>query len=98
MERYYTLPTRCVMINTNLCIFQYKLLHNILYINEITNMEKRYPHFALFAWIEDPHLFYSCTKTNFLWILLHYLFQDVQIIPLITPHSTIFGFTDDKVS
>ena len=63
----------------------------------LTNMEKRYPHFALFAW-KILIFFYSCTKTNFLWILLHYLFQDVQIIPLITPHSTIFGFTDDKVS
>ena len=30
----YTLPRR-VTINTNLCIFQYKLLHNILYLNEM---------------------------------------------------------------
>ena len=34
MERYiYTLPRR-VTINTNLSIFQYKLLHKILHINE----------------------------------------------------------------
>ena len=30
----YTLP-RHVKINTNICIFQYKLLHNILYLNEM---------------------------------------------------------------
>ena len=98
MERYYALPTRCVMINTNLCIRQYKLLHNILYINEMPyKCGKKVSPLCSFC-MEDPHLFYSCTKRNFLWILLHYLFQDVQIIPLITPHSTIFGFTDDKVS
>ena len=35
MERYiYTLPRR-VTINTNLRIFQYKVLHNILYLNKM---------------------------------------------------------------
>ena len=33
----YTLPRR-VMINTNLCIFQYKLFHNILYLNEMLSL------------------------------------------------------------
>ena len=32
--KIYTLPTR-VTINTNLCMFQYKLLHNNLYLNEM---------------------------------------------------------------
>ena len=46
----YTFPKR-VTINTNLRIFKEKLLHNILYLNEILyNLEKRYLHFALFAW------------------------------------------------
>ena len=30
----YTLPRRAT-INTNLCIFQYKVLHNILYLNKM---------------------------------------------------------------
>ena len=42
------------------------------------------------------HLFYSCTKTNFLWTQLQYSFQNVLIILSITPQSTIFGFTDHK--
>ena len=33
----YTLPRR-VMINTNLCIFQYKLFHNIFYLNEMLSL------------------------------------------------------------
>ena len=33
-KNIYTLPGR-VTINTNLCIFQYKSLHNILYLNDM---------------------------------------------------------------
>ena len=45
----YTLP-RHVTINTNLHIFQYKLLHNILYLKEMLyKFGKKYHHFALFA-------------------------------------------------
>ena len=39
----YNLPRR-VTINKNLRIFQYKLLHIVLYLNKIfTNLEKSYP-------------------------------------------------------
>ena len=41
----YTIP-RLVAINTNLRIFRYKLLHDILYLNEMLyKFGKRYPHF-----------------------------------------------------
>ena len=44
------------------------------------------------------HLFHFCTKTNFLWTQLQISFQNVLIVPPVTPHSTIFGFTDNKVN
>ena len=48
-EDIYTLPRR-VTINTNLRIFQYKLLHNVLYLNEMLyKFGKNVSHFVLFA-------------------------------------------------
>ena len=50
--------------------------------------------------IKEPesqiHLFHSCTKTNFLWMQLQHSFQNLLVIPSITPQSVIFGFTDHK--
>ena len=55
-----------------------------------------------YFWTEEPNspiqLFYSCTKTNFLWTQLQHSFQNVLIIPPITRQSFIFGFTDHKVN
>ena len=48
---------------------------------------------------ESPiHLFHYCTKTNFLCTQLQYSFQNVLIIPPITPQSAIFRFNDHKLS
>ena len=44
------------------------------------------------------HISHSCTKTNFLWPQLQHSFQNLLIIPPITPQSAIFGFTDYKVN
>ena len=45
----YTLARR-VTININLRIFQYKLLHSILYLNVMLyKFGKKVPHFLLFA-------------------------------------------------
>ena len=50
--------------------------------------------------IKEPesqiHLFHSCTKTNFLWMQLQHSFQNLLVIPSITPQSVIFEFTDHK--
>ena len=42
--------------------------------------------------------FHSLTKTNFLWRQLQHSFQNVLIIPPITPKSAIYGFTDHKLN
>ena len=102
MERYiYTIPRR-VTINKNLRIFQYKLLHNILCLNEILyKFGKKLSLLCSFC-KEEPespiHLFHSCTKTNFLWTQLQYSFQNILIIPPITPKNAFFGFSDHKVN
>ena len=49
--------------------------------------------------LESPvYYFHSCTKINFLWTQLHHSFQNVLIIPSVTPQSAIFRFTDHKVN
>ena len=63
-----------------------------------TFFEEKFPHFYLFAWKNPIHLFHSCTKKNFFWTQLQHSFQNVLIIPPITPQSTIFGFIDHKVN
>ena len=44
------------------------------------------------------YLFHSCTETNFLWTQLQHSFQNILIVPPITPQSAIFGFIDHKVN
>ena len=95
----YTLPRRAT-INTNLRIFQYKLLHNILYLNVMLYKfgKKVFPlcSFCMKEPESPIHFFHSCTKTTFLWTQLQYSFQNVLIIPSITLQNAIFGFTDHK--
>ena len=63
-----------------------------------TNLDKRYPHFALFTWKNLKTRFISfLNKRNFLWVQIH-SFQNLLIILLITPQSSIFGFIDHKVN
>ena len=80
----YTLPRR-VTINTNLRIFQYKLLHNVLYLNKMLyKFGKKLSPLCSFC-MEEPespiHLFHS---TNFLWMQVQHSFQNVLIISPIT--------------
>ena len=72
-----TLP-RHATINTNLRVFQHKLLHNILYLNEMLYVfgKKLFPlFFYCLKEAESPiHLFQFCSKTNFLWTQIQYFF------------------------
>ena len=66
-----------------------------------TNLEKKVCPLFSFC-MEQPEspipLFHSCTKTNFLWTQLQHSFQNVLIIPPVTPKSANLGFTDHKVN
>ena len=73
----YTLP-RCVTINAKLYVFPYKLLHDILYLNEMLyKSEKKYPHIALFLWksmkFSDTAFFPKCTINISNYTTEHYL-------------------------
>ena len=77
-------------------------MHNISYLNIMLHkFGKKVSPVCSFC-MEQPespiHLFHSDTKTNFLWMQLQQSFQNVLIIPPITPQSTIFGFTNHKVN
>ena len=96
----YASPRR-VTINTNLHIFEYKLLQNVLYLNDMFyKFGKRISPLCSFC-MEVPespiHLFHSCIKQTFFGRSYNIL-QDALIIPPITPQSIIFRFTNHKVN
>ena len=64
----YLLPRR-VTVDTKLRIFQYKIVSNVLYLNEKLLDLKRFP-LCSFCQSENEtliHLFHGCIKTNLLW-------------------------------
>ena len=83
----YSLPRRLTLV-TNLRIFQYKLLNNALYLNNILFRFKKVDS-SLCRYCNEERetllrLFYSCLKTKQLWNKLRqYLSQFINI-----PHST----------
>ena len=94
-EHVYLLPRR-VTVETNLRIFQYKILNKVLYLNEKLFRFKKisYP-LCSFCQSENKtpiHLFYGCIKTNLLWYKLKNFLKTKADLPINTPQSTIFGF------
>ena len=91
----YLLP-RKVTIDTKLRFFQYKILHNILYLNKhLFLFRKKDNKFCLYCLSEEEtitHIFAICQKTNNLWNELRFFFNDIMHIPALSPQSTIFGF------
>ena len=82
-KNIYNLPRR-VMINTNLDIFRYKLILNILCPNKLLyKFEQKVSPLCSFCMEESEsriHLFHSCTKTKFLSTLLQHSIQNALII------------------
>ena len=81
-----------------ICIFQYKLLNNVLYIN------KKLFHFSITSqskcsfcklYDETPHhIFHECTYAQNLWSQLRLYLSEKVTLPILNPQSTIFGFPD----
>ena len=69
----HILPRR-VTVNTNLRIFQYKILNNVLYLNKkLFRFKKISCPLCSFCQSENEtpiHLFHGCIKTNLLWYKL----------------------------
>ena len=93
------MPPRMI-IGTNLCIFQYKFLNNVLHLNEkLFKFKIISSPLCAFCNLENEtpiHLFYSCNQTKSLWSKLQKLANSEILLPQNTPQSAFFDFPDNK--
>ena len=100
-EKVYMLP-RIVTIESSLRSFQYKILNNILYLNE---------RLFKFNIIDSPlcslcgaynesikHLFCTCTVTQRLWDQLRSCLYKVISFPTLEPKTVILGLPSETTS
>ena len=95
----YLLPRR-VTLDTNLRMFQYKLLNNVLYLNNMLFRFKKVDS-PLCSYCNEEeetlhHLLHSCLKTKQLWNKLRQYFAQFINIPHSTPQSSILGISDNN--
>ena len=94
LKSIYLIPRR-VTLDTNLRIFQYKLLNNVLYLNNMLfRFRKVDSPLCLYCNEEEEtplHLFHSCLKTKQLWNKLRQYFSQFINIQPSTPQSSIVG-------
>ena len=94
-DKIYILP-RIVITDSRIRIFQYKILHNVLYLNKkLFEFNKTNSPECSFCKCEEEttiHLFYSCRKTQALWTQLTSHLNRHLNLPYLTPQ--IFGFLD----
>ena len=87
-------------IDTNLRVFQYKILNNVLYLNEklfkFKIVSSPLCSFCNLANETPIHLFYSWNRTNSLWSKLQRLLNSEILLPQNKPQSAFFGFPDNK--
>ena len=90
--------TRIAAYEIKIRLFHHKLLKNVLYLN------KKLFYFGIisqfqcsFCELYDKtlqHLFYECTYTKHLWNQLRLYASEKVAVPVLTPQSTIFDFTN----
>ena len=93
----YRIPSIAIL-ETKVCIFQYKLLNNVLYLNkklfqfDIISQSK-----CSFCELYDEtphHIFYERTYAQNLWDPLRLHLSEKVALPVLNPQSATFGFTD----
>ena len=93
----YNLPW-IVTIDSQLRYFQYKILHNVLYLNKnLFLFHKSTTKLCSFCNLEDEtavHLFANCNINTSLWNNIKEFFHSNLSIPPLTPQSAILGFYD----
>ena len=96
----YGVP-RFTTYDTKVFIFQYKLLSNVLYLNQklyqfgIVSCSK-----CFFCDIHDEiplHLFYECVSAQNIWNQLRLYLADKIDLPVLTPESVILGFVGRRL-
>ena len=88
--------------NTYLRSFQYKILHNILFLNKklyLFGITKNLLCSYCNTYDETLiHLFCECNSTKYLWLQLNRHFCSDLTFPVLTPQTAILGLFNDSVS
>ena len=99
--KIFLLP-RLTTYNTYLCSFQYKILHNILFLNKKLYLcGKTKSPLCSYCNTNDEtpkHLFCECNSTKSLWLQLNRHFHSDLKFPELTPQTAIVGIFNDSVS
>ena len=94
-KKNYILP-RVVTINSFPRNFQYKILHNILYMNKMLftfgNIKTLLCSFCHSFDETIKHIFLECICVKQLWNHLRLVVMNDFLLPILTPQTAIFGF------
>ena len=97
--RIFLLP-RLVTLESRLRAFQYKILHNVLYLNKrLFKFQKVSSPLCSFCKRDEEtviHLYHACSVIKNIWLQLQSLLRGTVDVPSITPQSAIFGFLDTE--
>ena len=92
------LAPRFACTDSNTRIFQFKILHNILFLNDrLYNLNLSDTKLCSFCNSENEtpvHLFGECNLTLLLWKSLQNKLKDFLLLDNISPQSAILGFTE----
>ena len=99
-KKIYLLP-RYATVDSYSRIFQYKILNNILFLNDKLFHLKFVPSplCSLCGNANEnvKHLFFECLITKSLWNSLQHHLQNYISLPDLTLQSAVFGFLDDSI-
>ena len=100
-KKNYILP-RVVTINSFQHNFQYKILHNILYLNKMLfafgKTKTPLCSFCHSCLETIKHIFLECICVKQLWNHLRLFLTNDISLPILTPQTVILGFTNGIVS
>ena len=99
--KMFILP-RLTTYNTYLRSFQYKILHNILFLNKKLYLSgKTKSPLCSYCNTNDEtpiHLFCECNSTKYLWLQLNRYFHSDLTFPVLTPQTAILALLNHSVS
>ena len=97
--KIYDLP-RKTTVDTSLRVFQYKILNNVLYLNEklfhFRLVDSGKCSFCLVSNETPIHIFPVCPIVKELWNCLCDVFEDYVSLPKLSPQSATLGFTSNN--
>ena len=89
---------RIATLETKIRILQYKLLNNVLYLDnklfQFSIISQSKCFFGELYYETPQHIFYECTCVRNLWNQLRLYLSEKVALSVLNPQSPIFGFTD----